>query len=261
MEREVEPLEQWRVVAVRVTDALQVDDLVAQPGDVDVQVQVVVSSGLLLLHRGDLGGRADAGLGLAGPGRGTPPQPGQLTAGQVLADRLGLGGVFFALGLALEVPLVAAVVQVGRTPLQLQHAVGDPIEHVAVVGDDHDGTPERRQPVLQPGDGVDVQVVGGLVQQEQIALGQQRPGQRRALGLAPGQLGDRGVEHRSPCPAGPAPTRPPTPRRPPRGRCRSPGAGAGPARPPACHGPGGRCRTRGRGCRPGCAAASTCPCR
>ena len=47
------------------------------------------------------------------------------------------------------------------------------------------------QQVLQPLDGVDVEVVGGFVQQQQIGLGDQRLRQRDALPGAAGQRFDR----------------------------------------------------------------------
>ena len=58
---------------------------------------------------------------------------------------------------------------------------------------------EPGQALLEPGDGVDVEVVGRLVEDEQVALGavaerHQRPGQRHPLGLAAREPADVGVE-------------------------------------------------------------------
>ena len=46
------------------------------------------------------------------------------------------------------------------------------------MGHEHDGLVEFEQEFLQPEDGVDVQVVGGLVQQEEIGLVREGPGQK-----------------------------------------------------------------------------------
>ena len=131
----------------------------------------------------DAGGGLDAGLGLARAGRRAPAQPRQLLAGQDLARRLVGRRLLLALGLALEVGVVAAVVDVAGAAVELEHLGRDPVEHVAVVGHQDQPAPERGQAVLEPGDGVDVEVVGGLVEDEQVAVGHQRAGQRDPLGL------------------------------------------------------------------------------
>ena len=92
----------------------------------------------------DGGGRLDAGLRLAGAGRRAPAQPRQLLAGQVAAGGLGPGRLLLPAGPALEVGAVAALVHVARAPIELEDAAGDPIEQVAVVGDQHQPAAERR---------------------------------------------------------------------------------------------------------------------
>ena len=64
----------------------------------------------------------------------------------------------------------------GRSPapVELEDPGRDPVEQVAVVGDEHQPAAEVGQPVLQPGDAVDVEVVGGLVEDEQVAAGATR---------------------------------------------------------------------------------------
>ncbi|MNF74268.1 hypothetical protein D3C84_562960 [compost metagenome] len=54
------------------------------------------------------------------------------------------------------------------------------VEEVAVVGNDDHGAVTRREDVFQPADGVDVQVVGRLVQQQHVGIGEQRLGQQHA---------------------------------------------------------------------------------
>src|SRR5690606_30259336 len=66
-----------------------------------------------------------------------------------------------------------AVVQVG-------HVGADRVQEVAIVGNDDHGGVARGQHVFQPADGVDVQVVGRLVEQQHFRVGEQRLGQQHA---------------------------------------------------------------------------------
>ena len=57
--------------------------------------------------------------------------------------------------------------------IELQDPPGDVVQKVAVVGHSDNGARVLLQIALQPGDGVGVQVVGGLVQQQHFRLGEQ----------------------------------------------------------------------------------------
>ena len=61
------------------------------------------------------------------------------------------------------------------------------IHEVAVMADEQHRAPVGVQVVLQPGDGLQVKMVGRLVQQEQIRLGQQHPAQAQPGALAAGE--------------------------------------------------------------------------
>ena len=63
-----------------------------------------------------------------------------------------------------EIGGVVAVVAAGQAPIYLHDPAGDPIEHVAVVGHQHQGAGEALQIALQPFHPVGVEVVGGLIQ-------------------------------------------------------------------------------------------------
>ena len=67
--------------------------------------------------------------------------------------------------------LQLAVVQVG-------HVGADAVQEVAVVGDDDHGAVALLQHTLKPADGIDIQVVGRLVQQHDIRVGKQHLSQQ-----------------------------------------------------------------------------------
>ena len=156
--------------------------------------------------------------GLAGARRRPAAQPGQLRAGQVAPTGVGLGRAQGALGPSIEPALVAADVDVGPPAVDLEHGRGDAIEHVPVVGHQHEAAGKAGQPVLEPDDAVQIEVVGRLVEDEQVALvrgaaltadAHEHARQRHALLLAARELGHidiqggahpEPVEHRGPFP-------------------------------------------------------------
>ena len=107
-------------------------------------------------------------------------------------------------------------VEVRRAAVELEHLRRDLVEHVAVVGDQHQPAAERGQPLLEELDRVEVEVVGRLVEDQHLVLADQQPGQRGALGLAAGQLVRSARRAAAPSPADRASPRPATRRRPPR---------------------------------------------
>ena len=90
-----------------------------------------------------------------------------LAVGGALAGKLGI-----VAGVLLEV-----------MPAQLGHAVAHLVQEVAVVRYDYHGAVVLLERLLQPGRGVKVEVIGGLVQQQQVGRYQQhaRQAQPRAL--------------------------------------------------------------------------------
>ena len=174
--------------------AVALDHLVAEPGHGDGQVETLRSGGLLRPLSDERPGRGHPRLGFAAPGLGPAPQPGELAPGQVAAGGLGRRRVLLALGLPQEVGLVPSLVHVGRTAVELEHPGRHPVEQVAVVAHDDQAPGVVDEPVLEPGDGPQVQVVGRLVQDEELTRLGQHPGERHPLGLAPRQRGDVGID-------------------------------------------------------------------
>src|SRR5581483_6829544 len=109
-------------------------------------------------------------------------------AGLVGRRRLGLGDALLPLGDVLH---EAADELADPPPRELQHPVGHAVDEVAVVAHEQQRAGERRQLLLQPGDAVDVEVVGRLVEQEHVGPGDEDPAQRRPHPPPARQLGER----------------------------------------------------------------------
>lgn len=173
-------------------DVLQVEDGLAEPGGGELhQLAGVTRRG----HVGDqLVGRLDAVAGLGGAGRGAAAQPGQLLAHEVLPLGLLGGGAPLALGPGEDVVAVAALVLVDVAALHVPHAGADLVEEPAVVGDADEGGAAGPQVSGEPGDALDVEVVGGLVQDDQVGLADEQLGQGDAAALAAGERADDGLQ-------------------------------------------------------------------
>ena len=63
------------------------------------------------------------------------------------------------------------------------------------MGDDDDGVAVGLEVVLKPEDGVEIQMVGGFVQAEQVRGHEQRGRQPNALSPATAEGGDGGLHH------------------------------------------------------------------
>ncbi len=105
-----------------------------------------------------------------------------------------------ALGALLEESLVAGLVGGDGLRLEVEDPVGQACQERAVVADDQDSGVETEEVVLQPAGGLEVEVVGRLVEEEDVGGGHELAGQRDAAPLATAegghQLGARrlGVE-------------------------------------------------------------------
>ena len=80
-------------------------------------------------------------------------------------------------------------------PVDLHHLVGHPVEHVPVVGDEQQTARERGQTFLQEPHRVEVEVVGGLVEDQSLPLAREQCGESHPLRLASGQFVGACVEH------------------------------------------------------------------
>ncbi|TWG79689.1 hypothetical protein L602_000600000890 [Cupriavidus gilardii J11] len=82
---------------------------------------------------------------------------------------------------------VVAAVAPQLLVLDMDRDGADRVEEFAVVRNHHERARVARQPVLQPHDGVQIQVVGRLVQQQQVGLAHQRLGQVQPHAPAAGE--------------------------------------------------------------------------
>ena len=96
---------------------------------------------------------------------------------------------------ALVQVLLDAAGQVGEFPVAEQRVggIGDALDQVAVVGDDHQGAGPGVEEVLQLLEGVDVEIVGGLVEKQHVRLGHEHAGQLQAAALAAGEVAHGGA--------------------------------------------------------------------
>ncbi len=98
--------------------------------------------------------------------------------------------------LLLQPRRIVALPRNAAAAVEFEDPLGGVVEEVAVMGDRDDGAGEVLQELLQPFDRLGVEVVGRLVEQQHVGLGQQQAAQRDAALLATGELADLGVPRR-----------------------------------------------------------------
>ena len=149
---------------------------------------------LRLGHQLVVGGDARLALALAGSRRHADPL--ELTLERGLARPVGLllGGQ--ARLLLFEPRGVVALPGDAGAAVELEDPSGDVVEEIAVVRDRDDGARVLLERPLEPGDGLGVEVVGRLIEEEEVGFGQQQPAQRDPSTLATRERGDVGVARR-----------------------------------------------------------------
>ena len=127
-------------------------------------------------------------FGLAGAGARGGVHPFQLPPEDVPdLVRLRVVIVDALLPLLQEVHVVAAV-DIDLAPVHLHHRVAHAVQEIAVVRDHEQGAAGVLEMLLQELDGVDVQVVRGLVHDVEIGLGGQHLRERHPLDFAAGEV-------------------------------------------------------------------------
>ena len=92
------------------------------------------------------------------------------------------------LGLGALVGLVVAANGGEVAPIELDEARGQVIDEGAIVAHEQHQSPKLEQEALQPFDGVDIKVVGRLIEQQDLRVADQRARQQRAPSRAAGEL-------------------------------------------------------------------------
>jgi hypothetical protein len=92
----------------------------------------------------------------------------------------------------------AVVARIEGDPLLLdmRHVIHDPVQERTVMGDQQQGARIGREPLLQPEHRVQVQVVGGLVEQQQVRAAHERLGQVQAHAPATREIRHRALQVR-----------------------------------------------------------------
>ena len=107
-------------------------------------------------------------------------------------------GILLHLGLGLQHPLlgqllgeggVAAAIDRQLPAIEMQDVIDGLVQQVAVVRDDDRGARIALEIVVEPDRALDVEVVGRLVEQQQVGLREQHRGQRHAHPPAAGEVG------------------------------------------------------------------------
>ena len=165
----------------------RLDGLAPQPGGHGTHLHLLLRHirCLDLLH---LLNALDMGFLFGGTGSGAPHEPLQLRAQDALA--LPLRGDLHILPLCFQLhkPGVAAGVAVKFSVIDLHDPGHHPIQKIPVVGHQHNGAPEFQQIIFQPLGHFIIQMVGGLVQDQDIPLAHEHPDKGRPFALSAGQL-------------------------------------------------------------------------
>ena len=159
----------YHLVAIALAHMVGREDLLADIGTLDVELDLAIIAPLLrpLLQVIEC---VDAVLGFVGPCLWLTAHPVKLGAQQV-AGTFHLHVLCLdAFGTLLQVVIVVTAIGEDAVLIHLQDAVADVVQEVAVVGYHQQGHTAALQVVLQPLDHVDVEVVGGLVEDEHLGL-------------------------------------------------------------------------------------------
>ena len=135
----------------------------------------------------------DAGLRLTGfRGLGLEAVDEGLQPLALVGLPLGVLGVeHFARGALLFERGVGSLVERQLAAIEVQDLVDRGVEQVAVMADDDHGARIVRQMVFEPQRALEIEIVGRLVQQQQIGRGEQRRGERHAHAPAAGKFLNR----------------------------------------------------------------------
>ena len=172
---------------------MTVDSAALRLGELEIQLAVVAFGRLDLVHPLDL---LELALGLRGLGVLGAEAVDEFHQAADFALLVFVGGQLLLLvGLALEQILVIAAAVTDQPALaDLDNAADKLVQELAIVRDDQDRAGVALQILLEPEQRFEVEVVGRLVQQQQVRLLRQQPRQVRAHHPAAAHLARGPVE-------------------------------------------------------------------
>src|SRR3954447_14584532 len=179
---EVEVVDQ-QIVAEALLDAAGLDDDVAKARprrDVDLGALDLLRA----LFAQQLLVGIEAGLALRLARARRHADPFELALEGLLLARLGLLFLLEAVGFLLEPRRVIAFPRDPAPAIELEDPAGDVVEEIAVVSHGDDRALVVLEKALEPGDRLGVEMVGRLVEQQQVRRLQQQPAERDAAALA-----------------------------------------------------------------------------
>ena len=132
--------------------------------------------------------------GLVAAGRRGAAHPFQFAPVEVVGPLYFAVAGIDALLAFLEVVAVIAVVNVELARVKLHNLIADTVEEIAVVGDHQQSERRRLQKLLQPLYHVQVEVIGRLVEHQQVGLHHEHAGQGDTLHLSARKRSHTGVE-------------------------------------------------------------------
>jgi hypothetical protein len=182
-------------VGERDRDVEDVDDVLAQACRGQLQELGGVADRWLPLD--ERVRRVDAELGLGRARRSASPQPGELLAHEVLTTGLRGGRLTITLDSLQHVGRVTALERFDDAVVHLPRVGADLVEEPPVVRDDcqpsRSGRPPRLHVLREPHDALEIEVVGGLVEEHDVVLAHEHLGQRDATTLTTAERADPAV--------------------------------------------------------------------
>ena len=173
-------------VPIAFSDPFDLDDRIAQPGRERSQLHLPVLRDLFPVPESFEA--ADMGLLLGRPGPRPPHHPGQILFIKLGHPAFCRQGIIQSLLLHLQILGVTAVIAESAAPVQFNGLIGDRVQKIAVMGDQQQGFLPVLQIFLQPGHHTQVQMVGRLIQDQQVTGRKQSGRQSRPLLLAARQM-------------------------------------------------------------------------
>ena len=179
------------LAVIRLGNMFRLDGLAPQTGGHGTHLHLLFRHirCLDLLH---LFNALDMGFLLGGP----PHEPLQLRAQNALSFPLRGDLHILPLRFQLHKPGIAAWIAVKFPMIDLHDPGHHPIQKIPVMSYQHNSSPEFQQIIFQPLGHLVIQMVGGLVQDQDIPFAHQHPDKGRPLLLSAGQLLHRLVKIR-----------------------------------------------------------------